>query len=695
MLRSYELINRIKKYIPDVDGSSIIKAYFFAMQAHKNQIRASGDPYITHAIEVAAILADLKLDTGSITAAILHDVIEDTNFSFEDIVNLFGYDVAHLVEGVTKLSRLHFRSEITKQAENFRKLVLAMSNDIRVLLIKLADRLHNIRTLHHIANPKRRERIAQETIEIYAPLAGRIGMHNLKDEIEDKSFSILYPDIYESIKKKISFLKQGSKSVVRGILQELENITKPINGVTIGRIKTPYSIWLKMKRKQISIEQLSDIIAFRILVDDIQKCYEALGIIHCNYPAIQEKFKDYISTPKPNGYKSLHTYIIGPFNHRIEVQIRTHRMNDIAEFGVAAHWMYKENINLHDGTQYAWIRGLLEILEHAPHPREFLEHTKMEMFSDQVFCFTPNGELISLPNGATPIDFAYAIHSDIGNTVTNVKINGILMPLNTILCNGDQVCIVTDKETKPSPAWESFVVTGKAKTYIRRFILNQQRDEFIKLGIAFLEKEFASFDIKLNHEIIKNHLDDFAASNLDDFFVKIGEGKIKSRDVLNTIYAQIIENTDAHPKCELVLRGLTPGIVMHYAKCCHPIPGDNIIGVIGSGYLKGIKIHIRSCYMLRQVNDFNKIIDIDWEHDINDLFIARVRVLFQNEPGSFANLATIISNHDSNITNIKIMHRSIDIWNILLDINVYNLDHLKKIIQSICTMSSVKLAERS
>ena len=457
IMRQFELVELVRAYDPNADEDLLNRAYVFAMKAHGAQVRASGDLYFSHPVEVAGILAKLRLDSASIATALLHDTVEDTTVTYDDIETLFGEEIARLVDGVTKLTKLELQSVENAQAENFRKLLLAMSDDIRVLMVKLADRLHNMRTLQHIKKPEKRRRIASETQEIYAPLAERIGMQAMKDELDDLAFATLWPDARESVLNRLSQLRKHDTDLIDRIVAELTaTLTEAGLEVDItGREKSPLSIWRKMKRKNISFEELSDIMAFRILVDTVPNCYAALGVIHGHYAMVPERFKDFISTPKPNGYRSLHTTIFGPEQRRIEVQIRTSEMHEIADLGVAAHWAYKQERRLTDGRQYRWIRGLLEILEYASGPEEFLENTKLEMFQDQVFCFTPKGDLIALPRGGTPVDFAYAVHSEVGDMVVGAKVNGRLVPLRTRLENGDQVEIITGKGAGPSPAWET------------------------------------------------------------------------------------------------------------------------------------------------------------------------------------------------------------------------------------------------
>ena len=455
MIRQFELVEKVRSYDPNADEDLLNRAYVFAMKAHGTQTRASGDPYFSHPLEVAGILTDYKLDAASIVTALLHDTIEDTRATFEEIESQFGPGIAKLVDGVTKLSLLELQSDSTKQAENFRKLLLAMSEDIRVLLVKLADRLHNMRTLHHIPKPEKRSRIALETMEIYAPLAERVGMKEVKDELEEIAFREINPEGYNSINKRLEFLRNEAGTLVETIVSEIQALmdNSGIAASVGGREKTPYSIWRKMQHKNVGFEQLADIMAFRVVTEDTNDCYRALGALHQKYRVVPGRVKDYISTPKPNGYRSLHTGIIGPSQQRVEIQIRTRDMHHVAELGVAAHWIYKQSVPNTEGRQYRWLRELLDILEHAESPEDFLEHTKLEMFQDQVFCFTPKGDLITLPRGSTPIDFAYAVHSEVGDTCVGAKINGRMAQLKTELHNGDQVKIMTSKAQTPSPVW--------------------------------------------------------------------------------------------------------------------------------------------------------------------------------------------------------------------------------------------------
>ena len=712
MLRQFELVERLRAYDPSVDEDLINRAYVFSVKSHGCQVRDSGDPYFSHPIEVAGILTELKLDSQSIATGLLHDTVEDTVATIEEIEAYFGVEIAQLVNGVTKLSKLELQSEATKQAENFRKLVLAMSSDIRVLLVKLADRLHNMRTLHHISSEEKRRRIAHETIEIYAPLAERMGIHWIKDELEDLAFGQLQPDIYESIKSRLKFIYQASVDTINLIIEDVKKValTFDLKCTISGRLKTPYSIWRKMQQKNVTLEQLSDIMAFRILVGSASECYQALGIMHSHYMVVPGRFKDYISTPKPNNYQSLHTCLIGPLNQRIEIQIRTSDMHDVCENGVAAHWQYKQGNKMHDGKQYAWLRGLLEILEHASSPDEFLEHTKLEMFQDQVFCFTPKGELINLPGGATPVDFAYAIHSEIGNRAVGVKINGRQMPLRTQLKNGDQVDIITAKAQSPSPTWERFVVTGKARACIRRFIRGQQRQQYSELGKSLLQKACIKENQTFNEKSFTKILGKFHYLMLDDLYAAIGEGIQSPKEVLTAISPEVprtkkepnvleAKNTTAktivHDPAQFI-EGLISGMSVHFAGCCHPLPGDNIVGVVVTG--KGVTIHTHDCEVITTIPDPERVLDLAW-HEIhgqkhNYRHVGRLKVTFINKPGSLAAMTTTISKQAADIVNLKVTNRTMDFWDLFVDVEVKDVDHLSTLKASLRSVPAILSVDR-
>jgi GTP diphosphokinase / guanosine-3',5'-bis(diphosphate) 3'-diphosphatase len=707
MIRQFELVERVKAYDPAADEDAINRAYVFSVQAHGSQKRASGDPYFSHPVEVAGILAQMKLDAASIITGLLHDTVEDTVATLEDIERLFGKDIARLVDGVTKLSRIELQSDQTKQAENFRKLVLAMSEDIRVLLVKLADRLHNMQTLRFIKAPDKRRRIARETMDIYAPLAERIGIHRMKDELEDLAFAELQPEGRESVMTRLAFLKEQGGGLVKRVLAELQT-TLDAGGVeasVTGREKSPYSIWRKMQRKNIGFEQLSDIMAFRIVVESLDQCYQALGVIHSHYPVVPGRFKDYISTPKPNGYRSLHTGVIGPERQRIEVQIRTREMHEVAELGVAAHWSYKQDAARTEGKQYRWLRELLDILEHASNPEEFLENTKLEMYQDQVFCFTPKGDLIALPRGATPVDFAYAVHSQVGDTCVGAKLNGRIVPLRTALSNGDQVEIITSRAQTPSPTWERFVVTGKARARIRRFVRAQQRAQYMDLGKEILTKAFRHDNLDFSEKALDPVLKSFGAGSAEDLYASVGEGLVTKGEVISAVHPNRTEPKTAKivplprsrkPSDNAVpIRGLIPGMALHYAGCCHPLPGDRIVGIVTTG--KGVTIHTIDCETLESFADTpERWLDVAWDNDESrGGHVGRISVMLGNEPGSLASLTTVIGKNNGNITNLKITNRSQDFFEILVDIEVQDVKHLSNLIAALRATPVINSVERA
>ena len=710
MIRQFQLVERVKSYDPNADEDALNKAYVFAMKAHGQQKRASGAPYFSHPLEVAGILTDLKLDSASIITALLHDVVEDTDSTLDDIEKHFGNGIARLVDGVTKLGRLELQSEATKHAENFRKLLLAMSEDIRVLLVKLADRLHNMQTLHHIKHEDKRRRIALETMEIYAPLAERIGMQGFKDELEDLSFAQLNPDGRDSILARLEFLEGQDGSLPAKIVDELQAKLKEngVNAEVSGRIKRPYSIWRKMQRQNIAFEQLSDIMAFRIVVEDIGACYQALGIIHAAYPVVPGRFKDYLSTPKPNGYRSLHTTVIGPERQRIEIQIRTGQMHEIADYGVAAHWRYKQLAHVMDGRQYRWLRELLDILEHASSPEEFLEHTKLEMFQDQVFCFTPKGAVIALPRGATSVDFAYAVHSEVGDACVGAKVNGRLVQLRTELRNGDQVEIVTSRAQTPSPDWEKFVVTGKAKARIRRFIRMKERDEYSELGRKLIQKAFRQEGYDMTEKALAGVTKRFKVESAVDLYVLVGKGNYSAREVVEAVFPGVKDTRKTKKVVSLgqkrqkkaqasavPIKGLIPGMAVHYAHCCHPLPGDRIVGIVTTG--KGITLHTIDCETLANFQDApERWVDVAWEVSQNDqIFTGRLHIVVANEPGCLGSLSTIIGKNHGNISNLKITHRSTDFFEMLIDVQVVDAKHLSNIVAALRSMPVITNVERA
>ena len=714
--KSTDLINQIKAYNPDLDPDVVVNAFDFAKKMHEGQTRSSGEPYYTHPVEVAAILAGMKMDTDTILTAILHDTLEDTEATYDELTKKFSKDIADLVNGVSKLTRIESQTVEGKQAENFRKLLLAMSEDIRVLIVKLADRLHNMRTLDGISKPEKRRRIALETLEIYSPLAERIGVHKIKEELEDRAFAEIQPEARESIANRLSFLRQEGSSVVDHILEELGSLMKEagIEAEITGREKTRYSIWKKMQRKNVAFEQLSDIMAFRIVVDDISECYHALGVLHGKYPSVPGRFKDYISTPKPNGYRSIHTTVMGPSRQRIEIQIRTLEMHAEADLGVAAHWAYKDGKmpSLKDAKKYRWLRELLEILEQEQRPEDFWENTKLELFQDQVFVFTPKGDLIELPNGATPIDFAYAIHSAVGDKCVGAKVNGRIAPLNSKLGNGDQVEVITAKTQTPSPTWERFVVTGKARSHIRKFIRLQQRSEYAALGKAMLQKVFRQEGYEFTEKAVGGVLKQYKAEDNDDVYASIGSGNVVAREVFKAIFpahktAVVKRPSSDMDKAVMVrsatgsdapmpIKGLIPGMAVHMARCCHPLPGDRIVGIVTTG--KGVTVHTIDCETLESFADTpERWLDVSWGEgpDSPESHIGRLNIVIQNEPGSLGTLSTVIGKNGGNITNLKITSRSQDFWEMLIDVYVNDTKHLNNIIAALRATSIITNVERA
>lgn len=709
MIRQFELVERVKSYDPSADEDALDRAYVYAMKVHGTQIRASGDPYFSHPIEVAGILTELKLDDDTIITALLHDVVEDTDSSLKDIEQRFGTEVAGLVDGVTKLTRLELQSEQTQYAENFRKLVLAMSDDIRVLLVKLADRLHNMRTLQHIKSPEKRRRIARETMDIYAPLAERIGMHRFKDELEDLAFGELNPDGRVSILARLEFLKQHGEDLPNKIIDQLKRALaeEGIDAWVSGRLKSPYSIWRKMQRKDVAFEQLSDIMAFRVAVASVPECYQTLGVLHSRYAVVPGRFKDYISTPKPNGYQSLHTGLIGPERQRIEIQIRTREMHDVAEYGVAAHWNYKQGSEKTAGRQYRWLRELLDILDHASNPEEFLEHTKLEMFQDQVFCFTPKGDLIALPSAASAVDFAYAVHSEIGDTCVGVKVNGRMVPLHSKLRNGDQVEIVTSKAQTPSPEWEKFVVTGKAKARVRRFVRIKEREQYSQLGRQMLIKAFRNEDYEFTEKALESVLRRFKCESAADLYAAIGQGNLTSQDVLVAIFPGVkckpkrlglldrVRRRVKPKENAIPIKGLISGMALHYAQCCHPLPGDRIVGIVTTG--KGVTVHTIDCETLESFHDSpERWLDVAWDlaEDVTQ-YTGRLHLVVANEPGSLGSLSTMIAKNQGNISNLKVTSRSIDFFEMLVDVEVQDSKHLANIIAALRATPVITSVERA
>jgi guanosine-3',5'-bis(diphosphate) 3'-pyrophosphohydrolase len=695
VLRQYELVERVKSYDPDADESLINRAYVFSMQAHGSQKRASGDPYYSHPIEVAGILTDLHLDDETIATAILHDTIEDTVATHAEIEAKFGPNIARLVDGVTKLSKIEAQTESQRAAENLRKFLLAMSDDIRVLLVKLADRLHNMRTLHFIKDEAKRKRIARETMDIYAPLAERIGMYEFMNEMQTLAFAQLEPEAYESITKRLAQLHSGGGDRIARIASGLKLLLSRngIDAEVTGREKHPFSIWRKMAERHISFEQLSDVMAFRAIVPSTQDCYKALGVIHGRWPTVPGRFKDYISTPKRNGYRSLHTAVIHAENMRIEIQIRSREMHAQAEYGLAAHWAYKQAQGQPD-TQVRWIRDLIEILDNAESPEELLEHTRMAMYQDRIFAFTPKGELIQLPKGATPVDFAYAVHTDLGDQTVGAKINGRVVPLRTPIGNGDQVQILKSKAQEPQPQWLSFVVTGKARAAIRRFVRMKERGESIALGRKLYDEIVARLPAQLGPDAQAAALQRLKLADEATLMIAVARGQVSDAELMEALMpgsagGDVAGKPPAQREA-ISIKGLTPGVAFDLAPCCHPLPGDRIVGLRRPD--EPIQVHTIDCASLADGIDADWV-DLAWG-DRSEGGTARLLVVVKNEPGSLAVMSGIFGSHKANILNLKLTNRDGAFHTFEVDLEVNDLHHLVRILAALRAADAIASAER-
>jgi guanosine-3',5'-bis(diphosphate) 3'-pyrophosphohydrolase len=740
MMRQYELVERVLSYDPGADEALLNRAYVYAMRAHGNQRRASGDPYFSHPLEVAAILTEFELDDATIATALLHDTIEDTETTRTEIDRLFGEEIGALVEGLTKIDKLNLVSKRAEQAENFRKLLVAISSDIRVLLVKLADRLHNMRTLEHM-KPESRKRIAQETMDIYAPLAGRMGIQEMKDELEELAFRWLHPQAYETLIGQLNALRQRNRNLIQTITEELQaKLTE--HGITAevsSREKKPYSIWKKMENKQISLEQLSDIYGFRVIVEKVEECYAVLGAVHTTWRSVPGRFKDYISTPKYNDYQSIHTTIVGPSHQRVELQIRTRLMHEIAEFGVAAHALYKDGlvkangsarpIPSEDTSPYQWLRRLVDNLLEGDNPEEFLEHTKLELFQDQVFCFTPKGRLIALPRGSTAIDFAYAVHTNIGHCCVGAKVNGRHMPLISELKNGDEVDIITSEAQTPPAAWETVVVTGKARSAIRRATREAIRKQYSDLGRNIVKGVFLQHDKGYDEESIAAALPRLAQKTVEDALAQVGRGEMPAADIFRAVFPNESPQ-DTQQRRKTIKRqeegwfnlrrviglkfrwpGSSPsplagemngGVPIRGAKDLPiafapggAIPGERIVGILKAG--EGITIYpIHSPALKEYFDQMDRWIDVAWDIDeaSTERFPAQIKVTAINEPGSLAKIASIIGSTDGNIDRLQMVGRRADFTDMLIDLEVWDLKHLRDILSGLRNLSAVSSVER-
>ncbi|MGI9476311.1 MAG: RelA/SpoT family protein [Hyphomicrobiaceae bacterium] len=744
MMRQYELVERVVSYDPDADENLLNRAYVYAMKAHAHQQRASGDPYFSHPLEVAAILTELHLDGATIATALLHDVIEDTDATRAEIDELFGPEIGQLVDGLTKIKRIDLVTKKAEQAENFRKLLIAISSDIRVLLVKLADRLHNMRTLQHM-KPSSRARISEETLEIYAPLAGRMGIRWIVEELQDHAFRWLHPEAYKTVTSRLEVLRERNKGLIDeiGIALRARLNEEGIACKIEAREKKPYMIWRKMENRQISLEQLSDIYGFRVITDQTSDCYRVVGVAHTSWRAVPGRFKDYISTPKQNGYQSLHTTVVGPRHQRVELQVRTAEMHSIAEYGVASHLLYKEHgianghangavgngkaVEVKDIDPYMWLRRLVETLLDGPNPEEFLEHTKLELFHDQVFCFTPKGRLIALPSGATPIDFAYAVHTDVGNMANGALINGRQMPMATRLNNGDEVEILTDQQRTPPSAWERVAVTGRARAAIRRAARDALRRQYVELGRRLTEAHFARVNLTYADDQLEQALSKLSAKSVEEALVDVGRGELPAADILKAVApeqsAVVVQparrprNAFDHGRGQdgwfnlarvmglkfraanrssrtdnLPIRGMRHDLPVRFDDS-GAVPGDRIVGVLVPG--EGIKIFQIHSPKLRDLEDAEWI-DVTWDIDAEnpERFPSRISVTIANEPGSLAQVAQLIGENDGNIDNVQMRERAVDFTKMSIEVEVWDLEHLNRIIAGLRGLQVVSRVER-
>jgi len=724
-MRQYELVERVTRYNPGADEALLNKAYVYAMQKHGTQKRASGDPYFSHPLEVAAILTDLKLDDATIAVGLLHDTIEDTDATRSEIDQLFGADIGRLVEGLTKIKKLDLVSKKAAQAENLRKLLLAISADIRVLLVKLADRLHNMRTLRYMPAEKRVP-IAEETLEIYAPLAGRMGMQDMREELEELAFRVVNPEAHATIVRRLAELGLEQEGLIAEIEADLARRfeERGIDARIIGRQKRPYSIFRKMERKAVSFEQLSDIFGFRVIVGTVEECYAALGVIHTTWSSVPGRFKDYISTPKQNEYHSIHTTVIGPRHQRVELQIRTEMMHRLAEYGIAAHALYKDGISGNGASAtngngsalangfaaevraYEWLRRTIEMLAEGDTPEEFLEHTKLELFQDQVFCFTPKGRLIALPRGATPIDFAYAVHTDIGNTAIGCRINGRQMPLTSELRNGDEVEIIGAKNQVPQVAWENVVVTGKARSAIRRAARSAIRRQYAGLGRQVLLRAFKAAKQDFDEAEVEEVLPRLAHHDLEDMLAAVGRGEVPAENVLRAVHPDHEKpaanvkrrrlTLQRKPKAPAIpIRGVEGDVAVRFAPGTGAVPGDRIVGIMTPG--EGVTIYPIQSPALKEFDDqTDRWIDVRWDVDASsDLrFPARITVTGRNEPGTLADVAQVIGGSKANISNIAITRSEQDFSEMVIDLEVADLKHLTRVLSELREQRVVSAASR-
>ncbi|MFO8083933.1 MAG: bifunctional (p)ppGpp synthetase/guanosine-3',5'-bis(diphosphate) 3'-pyrophosphohydrolase [Desulfobacterales bacterium] len=712
MIRITDIIDKIIEHNPDVELDLVDRAYIYSARVHDGQVRLSGEPYLSHPLEVAGILADMRLDPVSIAAALLHDVIEDTHATREDIESMFGKDVALIVDGVTKLSKIAFKSSQERQAENFRKMILAMANDIRVIFIKLADRLHNMRTLQFHRLEDRKRKIAQETMDIYAPLAARLGIYWIKKELEDTAFMYIMPDEYEKIKGLVNKDRQEREVYVETIKDRIKEKMEQagLNCEVQGRYKQFWSIYSKMQVQNLIFEDVHDLVAFRIILETVPQCYEALGHIHSLWKPIAKKFKDYIGFPKPNMYQSLHTTVSDPNGDRIEIQIRTWEMDKIANSGIAAHWSYKEGREVDEsvGKTYSWLRNLVENQETIKDPDEFLESVRIDLFPDEVYVFTPNGEIHSLPRGATPVDFAYLIHTEVGNQCTGAKVNNRMVPLNTALKTGDRVEIITTKNHTPSKDWLHFVKTVKARSRIRQWIKQQEKERSITLGREMLEKVFRKHRLNFNAisktEDMQKVAEGFGFKTEDELIASVGYGKNTPLQVVKKIISKSEDENEQESligklvgkpqpkknKGGILVKGMDD-ILVRFAKCCRPVPGDAITGYITRGH--GVTIHRKNCVNALKTSPERQI-DVSWNEEVVNSYPVTIRVRSLDRVGLLADIAGSISKNKANILSVNTTFWTKEKVENIFELSVESTGHLETVLASIKKVSMVHDVKR-
>ena len=701
MLRQYELVERVLAYAPDADAAMLNRAYVYTVQKHGTQKRASGDPYFSHPVEVAGLMTELKLDQETIVTALLHDTVEDTLATPEEIERLFGANVARMVDGVTKLSKIETMTENERAAENLRKFLLAMSEDLRVLLVKLADRLHNMRTLHFIRSEDKRRRIARETMEIYAPLAQRVGMYEYMREMQLLAFQQIEPDAYATITGRLEAIRTAGEGQVDAIALEISQALTA-TGLRVevaGREKHPYSIWKKMAERHVSFEQITDIMAFRVLTDTVEQCYAALGVLHRTWQMIPGRFKDYISTPKLNGYRSLQSAVIYNNAMRVEVQIKTRDMHRTNEYGLAAHWAYKQG-GVKPDRQVGWLRDLVEILDASNDPEELLEHTRMAMYQDRIFAFTPKGALFQLPRGATTIDFAFAVHTDLGAAAVGAKINGRHMPLRTVLGNGDVVEIIRSRTSEPQLSWLSFAVTGKARAAIRRAVRQKERAEIAAIGRKLYDEIIERLPTRIGKKALADAIRRLKLNSQEDLMVAIGQARITDHQVMEALVpgsvAQLPQSDQwsqdnwARQQRAIAVRGLDAGAAFTLAACCHPVPGDRIVGLRRPG--SAVEVHSIDCLQLANGIDADWI-DLSWDTR-TDGAIGRLRAELYNRPGTLAEMAGIFAKNHANVVNLEMTQRESPFHTYVVDLEVRDLAHLTRIISALRASDAVAQADR-